>query len=261
MKKRIEIGSVVLFRIVDEDEVYSKKVVEKLSAGSSSEISCSSALGEALMFCAEGDVALVKADEPYKVEVLNISNAEVKQKVFEDRNIKAKNVVEKIEASGEVPLAEIFVPAVKTNYASFVSKIDKILESGKAYGTKALDIYISCVDAFGWDAKKAISFDLQKLLFSKRCTKEGYSVWFLPYSNIHETSKINNWKNIVNSDFNQIREYWRELDEGFYDKEKRVTFVKQQDGKYLFIGIFEAVVFDQDRRYKEYRQIAATYEG
>ena len=63
----------------------------------------------------------------------------------------------------------------------------------------------------------------------------------------------------VNSDFNQIREYWRELDEGFYDKEKRVTFVKQQDGKYLFIGVFEAVVFDQDRRYKEYRQIAATY--
>ena len=57
-----------------------------------------------------------------------------------------------------------------------------VLENGKIYGTKALDIYTRCCSTLGFTASKTEYFDLRQILFSPDATKEGFAVWMLPHS-------------------------------------------------------------------------------
>ena len=110
---------------------------------------------------------------------------------------------------------------------------------------------------FGWKYSKLGSFCSQKILWEKDCSREGYSVWFLPYSNLNNyKNPYSNWTNFVGSDFKVIKEYWKEIDDRFYnDEDVRITFVKQKNGQYLYLGIFQAQEMDRENRCKTYYRV------
>ncbi len=116
--------------------------------------------------------------------------------------------------------------------------ISKCFYYKKEYGTKALTIYESGIDNLGFNPSKKCDFDLQKLLYSQDCTKEKYSVWLLPYSNVNGQSN-GKWVNLIEEDKDRITQYIF-VDDGYVHSpnEKRLTFVKQKNGEYVFLGVY-----------------------
>ena len=117
-----------------------------------------------------------------------------------------------------------------------------ILKVGFSAGTRAIDNYDRCCSLFGF--KKALrgNFTQQKMLYAKYATKEGYSVWMLPHSNLNESFNRNRrWYNIfVYPDI--IREIWfnpSDISMSQEDYSYRVCFAKNKDGLYVFQGIYE----------------------
>ena len=250
-KKVADIGSIVRFVINGENELTEVKLVEKLNIASENEVSKNSTLGEALMFCHEGDTITVKATEPYKIKIINIVNPFVKQKYL----------YEIVKPKDEPVLLDNFILADTTNHANYQSTFDEGLITGHAYGKKAKDVYCEGIRVFGWDYSKLDSFCSQKLLYSKNCSKEGYSVWFLPYSNMNNyKNNAVNWIDFINSTFDTIKEVWINLDDRFYnDKDKRITFAKQKNGQYLYLGIFQATEIDDENQCKIYHKLDGNY--
>ena len=244
-KKLAGIGSTVRFFTIDDNEFYEVKLVK--IAKNESEISENSKLGEALMFCQEGDVLTINSQEPYQIKVINIV----------DPIEKPMHSFQTTTATGEPILIENFIPATTGNYASFKSNMEDGLIVGRAYGRKAKDIYLEGYYNFGWKYSKLGSFCSQKILWEKDCSREGYSVWFLPYSNLNNyKNPYSNWTNFVGSDFKVIKEYWKEIDDRFYnDEDVRITFVKQKNGQYLYLGIFQAQEMDRENRCKTYYRV------
>ena len=132
---------------------------------------------------------------------------------------------------------------------------------GHAYGSKAQDVYKQGQEFFGWDDSKQGYFGAQQMLYAKNCTKEGFAVWFLTYSNLNNyTNKAANWIDFISSDFETVKEVWKNLDDRFFnDNEKRVTFAKQKNGQYLYLGIFQATEWDQENRCKTFKRIDLNY--
>jgi hypothetical protein len=182
---------------------------------------------------------------------LNIVNPVEKPGVKE---IKTKPKAEPIFVSD-------FIPASVGNYASFESSMNDGLNVLSAYGKVAKDVYLDGCKHFGWDYSKVGSFCSQKLLYDKDCSREGYSVWVLPYLNTNNfKNPKSNWIDFVNSDFNIIKEVWKEMDERFFtDDDKRITFAKQRNGQYLYLGIFQAKEFDEENRSKTFYKIDGNY--
>lgn len=244
-KKFAGIGSTVRFITTDDNEFNEVKLVK--IARELNEVSENSKLGEALMLCVEGEVLTVNSVEPYEIKIINIVNPVEKQ----------KHSFQTISASGEPVLIENFIPASTGNYANLESDIRNGLVECHAYGRKAKDIYLAGCENFGWSYSKLGSFCSQKLLYDKNCSREGYSVWFLPYSNLNNyKNSMANWINLISSDFNVIKENWKVLDDRFfYDKDMRITFAKQKNGQYLYLGIFQAKEFDEVNKVKTFYKV------
>ena len=117
--------------------------------------------------------------------------------------------------------------------------------------------------AFGWDYSNVHSFGSLQILFSKHCTAEGYSVWFLPYSNLNNRKNPRaNWRDLIDIDFTTIKEYWNSIDERFYcDKDKRLTFASQKNGQYIYLGIFQAQEINELDKCKIFKRIDTNYFG
>jgi hypothetical protein len=245
------IGSTVGFVIVDENEFCQVKIVDSKITRSAEEVSKDSELGKTLMFCKEGETLFVESQEPYEIKILNIVNP-----------VKKPGVTEIKTSPREEPVfVGDFVPATYGNYASFESSFDDGLVPMHAYGRKAKDVYLKGCEYFGWDYSKLGSFCSQKLLFDKNCSREGFSVWFLPYSNLNNyRNSATNWIDFISSDFEKIKEVWKEMDERFFtDDDIRITFAKQRNGQYLYLGVFQAKEFDEENRCKIYYKIDGNY--
>ena len=158
--------------------------------------------------------------------------------------------------------------ATKRNISDRYGTFENGLEKGKIYGAKALDIYEKCCFYYGFDYAKSHYFDLQQILFATNVTKEGYCAWFLPNSDLlGNTNKSGTWVNVYRDDI--IYELWRVPDDEVLGD--RITFIKQKDGSYVFVGIYRLekleeindYIDDEKRIYitvkKTYKRVADNY--
>ena len=131
----------------------------------------------------------------------------------------------------------------------------KELRYGK-YGTRALDIYDSCCESFGWEKSKRNNFFPQRPLYAKEAAGDNASVWFIANSN---WIKFNpKFKNILNSSLDSItEEYMQGEKPREIDKTNRIVFAKKKDGNYYFLGVYE--VLEQNDKIRIYKRISNIY--
>lgn len=249
------VGSTVTYRVLEDEETRQVTIVEPMNRKTNNQVSKSSVLGKTLMGCKKGDEIKVNADESYTISILYVSNP-IKKPIIK--------IITKEPASpvGEDKTKyEDFILAQEGIYANSQSKISDGLYLMHAYGTRAKDIYSDGVRCFGWNDSKKGSFGSQRKLYDVNCTKEGYSVLFLPYSNINNIKNDKaNWTDFISSDFKTIKEVWKDISvESFDDRTERITFAKQKNGQYIYIGIFQAEKIDEDAKCKYYTRINTDY--
>ncbi len=108
----------------------------------------------------------------------------------------------------------------------------------KQYGGKALTIYENGIKHLYFNPIKKYFFDLQQILYAQDCTKEGYSVWMLPYSTLNGKSN-GSWANFIDIEKKEIIQYTFVKDQYIHEPdEKRLAFVKQKNGNYVFLGVY-----------------------
>ncbi len=107
------------------------------------------------------------------------------------------------------------------------------LVHGMGYGTTAQRIYQRCCSTLGFAIGKQGFFAPQKVLYATNATREGYSVWMLP-NNSFTGKNSSAWANVIRHD--TIYEVHSDWEKG--DQTTRVTFVKQGDGQYIFMGVY-----------------------
>ena len=108
----------------------------------------------------------------------------------------------------------------------------------KQYGGKALTIYENGIKHLYFNPVKKHFFDLQQILYAQDCTKEGYSVWMLPYSTLNGKSN-GSWANFIEIEKQEIIQYTFVKDVYIHKpNEKRLAFVKQKNGNYVFLGVY-----------------------
>ena len=152
-----------------------------------------------------------------------------------------------------------------TNMASVIS--DKgYLQKLRTYGRTAREIYLACCYEYGFDRRLAHHFAKQQILFAAKASPERYAMWMLPHNNLTGTSN-GTWVNIATGDGDTICEYWLEDDSGSVN-DKRLAFLKQGDGEYVFFGVYElekreVINFDYRniliRIKKTYKRVSDTY--
>lgn len=112
----------------------------------------------------------------------------------------------------------------------------------KTYGKKALDIYKNGCKYLGFDKSKSKFFNKLQLLYATDCSPEGYSVLMFAHSDVNgETNGT--WINIIDKDKYYI---YTENREPQPKNERRITFVKQKDGYYVFIGVYKLAEFNEN---------------
>lgn len=268
------VGSTVTFRVLEDDETCQMTIVEPMDKKDYNQVSKFSELGKALMDCKKGDEIKVNAIEPYTISILYVSNP-VKKRIVQ-QPLKSEIVQQPQPKTHSKPidnsnkqslngskLGEDFILAQSGDYANFQSEVSDGLQLKHAYGTRAEDIYLDGVFCFGWNYAKRESFGRQQKLYDVKCTEDGYSVLFLPYSNLNDgrNEKVS-WTDFISSDFKTIKEVWKDTDkEKFYDRTKRITFAKQKNGQYIYIGIFQAKIIDEEAKCKYYKRIGEEYFG
>ena len=207
----IRVGSIVKIFDKELEEEYTYRIVSG-SREKSIDLSSDSALGKSLMYKRVGDIVTVRAEEEYKVKIINIDNSNVPS------------------------ISDMLATMTNVNNPS-PNKLVRNLHKG--YGGKAQVIYDECCKRFGWDYSKRYLFGMLQILYAKEATPERFSPWFLPHNNLTDT-KGGNWFNKIQGDI--IEEMWLERDDRFYsDKTHRVTFVKNKSKEYIFLGIYKPV--------------------
>lgn len=218
-----------------------------------------------------GDILFLNDGNTYKYYEAFISSSlkmldEKLQKMIERDVLSKVGVTKKVVSKrSRLPYEEdnniLYVPMIQS-YANVNFSVSGGLESMHAYGNVAQDIYKECCSYFGWDYSYAGYFAKRQILYATNVTPENYSVWFLPHSNLNE-SESDRWQNLVSIDFNYIKEIWKDIDstfDMFFDNDTaRVTFIKQSDNKYLFLGIYVCDYIDYENYIKIYKRVDLTY--
>jgi len=137
-----------------------------------------------------------------------------------------------IENAKKIIYKKISERNISTGYES----VTQGLIVNKEYGSKAQDIYERCCDSLNFDYKKIDCFAPRQLLFATKAAPGGYDVWFLPHSNLN-VSNTPSWTNIYCLNGDIIYELWHVEDDNV-DKNDRLTFIKQGNGDYVFLGVY-----------------------
>lgn len=125
---------------------------------------------------------------------------------------------------------------------------------------RAQDIYDECCNSLDFNTFKRGKFGGQQELFAMNATKEGYCVWFLAHSN-WTTTKNGKWANEIFDGIKHIDEKWDNpmIKRFGEDKEIRVVFEKQNNGTYVFLGVYRCLFIDDDKKVKRYVIISDKY--
>ena len=138
----------------------------------------------------------------------------------------------------------------------------------------ALGIYEKCCDNFAWKKGLESFFKKRTMLYAKNVTPEGYSLWFLTHHRWIDPQHDGRWYNVVGHDV--VYEYWNkgklsdaEISDFRCDRSKRITFAKNKQGDYVYLGVFAPVYQTEDFVFikemgahawtKVYKKIAGDY--
>lgn len=175
-----------------------------------------------------------------------------------DIMINEKDIEEKIKKL----IRHDFVPKNIT-YRYRNLSTDKQLIATNAYEGSAQAIYDQGIRLFGFDKEKAKYFKQLQILYAKLVTPapEYYSVWFAPHSNINNSTN-DRWYNFFDGDIF----YQCEVNNSSPTHNKpRITFIKQENGDYVFVGIFQFAKdhswYSGEQRYyvQVYTKVGDTY--
>lgn len=109
----------------------------------------------------------------------------------------------------------------------------------RQYGRNSLEIYQNGIRYLNFNPRKIDQFGMRTLCYAQNCTPEGYSVWILPYSSLNGRSN-RKWVNFIEFEHNKIVQYSFDRSEFTHPPlEKRLTFAKQQNNEYVFLGIYK----------------------
>ena len=141
-------------------------------------------------------------------------------------------------------LPEIFQENKEKKGGTIMITMNNILTSDidKDYGGTAQVIYDEGCRVFDWDSSKRYLFGKQKILYAKDATPEHYSVWFLTHNNWTDT-KGGKWYNTIIWDKDKkeyvIEEMWRKFEDEKIENDIRLTFAKNKNQKYIFLGLYQ----------------------
>lgn len=138
------------------------------------------------------------------------------------------------------------------------------LHKGDCLGTRSGDIYWDLVENenFKWNPEVGGNFGRQKRLYSKDATPEGYSVWMLAHSSYNDSiAKSERVFNRIEEN-KDIVECWSENHPmpDYVMGEKRVIFVKNACGQYIFWGIVETSEVRSEAKEAVHKYISDTYK-
>ncbi len=143
------------------------------------------------------------------------------------------------------------------------------LIAGNSYGTKAKDIYLECCDLFGWDENQAKEFGMMKPLYARAAADNGTkTVWFIGHSNwyadilISDQRGAQHHRNYIHSNLQCIEEYQQSSKNylGDYPLQDRITFAKNKQGKYVFLGVYRTKEPNSDRPDRTFYRISDNYQ-
>ncbi len=132
---------------------------------------------------------------------------------------------------------------------------------GYAYGTSTKKIYEQFCESLGWDKSKVNQFGWQTPLYAMNAdTDRTRDVWFICYPN-YDVKKLENVAesgcavNLIKDGGDTIVEV---VDEKFgaSNKADRITFAKNEKGKYIFLGVYTLV---QNGTIRVHKRISDTY--
>ncbi|MEG9430306.1 MAG: hypothetical protein VZQ61_05235 [Christensenellaceae bacterium] len=169
---------------------------------------------------------IIDAQKTYKTKngIENTQMIEINEQKIEEEILKLKN-------------HEFLSKNITFSYKNLT--MTKKLEATNAYEGSAFSIYNQGVTLFGFDKNKAKLFKPLQILYAKLVSPEPeyYSVWFLPHSNVNNSTN-GTWYNIYEGE----TIYQCEIDSSSQTHNKpRITFIKQESGDYVFIGIYKFV--------------------
>lgn len=193
---------------------------------------------------------IIDAQKTYKTKntIENTQMIKINEQKIEEEILKLKN-------------HEFLSKNITFSYKNLTTT--KKLEAINAYEGSAFSIYNQGVNLFGFDKDKARFFKPLQILYAKLASPEPeyYSVWFLPHSNVNNSTN-GTWYNIYEDE----TIYQCEIDSSSQTHNKpRITFIKQESGDYVFIGIYKFVKnqswYKNEKRYyvQVYTKIGNTY--
>ena len=241
-------------------KTYGEGVVEAVSSGDKWEILTVAFSGKTvrLMYPNVFEQGIVAATDPAVQEAIMAEIEDSKKATLEEieRKMKQEREAAALAASKPGKAAK----AVMTELVEAIAESTP-LTAGKKYGTASNRIYEACIPAFGFAPEGLKEFGWNNHMYAKAATKEGYSVWMLAHSNWTDT-KNGKWRNTISEGFRLITEDWGENAAGLEKElpdEIRVTFAKDAAGAYIFLGVFQCMVIDQEKRLKKYELISDKY--
>ena len=165
------------------------------------------------------------------------------ENILKEKDEKTKSIKEKAEIEREWQKVEDLINCksigrdVSCEYGIDLAMHTEFVYK-KQYGGKALTIYENGIKHLYFNPVKKHFFDLQQILYAQDCTKEGYSVWMLPYSTLNGKSN-GSWANFIEIENKEIIQYAFVKDPYLHEPdEKRLAFVKQKNGNYVFLGVY-----------------------
>ena len=241
-------------------KTYGEGVVEAVSSGDKWEI---------LTVAFSGKTVRLMYPNVFEQGILFAADPAVQETIMTEIETARKATIEEIERKMEQEREAAVLAASKPGKApkTVVSDpVESITESrpltaGKKYGTASNRIYEACIPVFGFAQEGLKEFGWNNPMYAKAATKEGYSVWMLAHSNWTDT-KNGKWRNTISEGYRLIEEDWSENAAGLEKEnlgEIRVVFAKDAAGAYIFLGVFQCMVIDQEKRLKKYELISDKY--
>lgn len=131
------------------------------------------------------------------------------------------------------------------------------------YGTSAYEIYCHLCDWLYFRDEFKENFKPRQILYAEKATEDGCEdVWFIAHSNWN-SSRTSKWENYVHPNGDYIIEKcllsYQEHENMDKPQRERVTFIKQSDGTYMFLGIYELENYDLIKKERRYKRVSTDY--
>ena len=130
------------------------------------------------------------------------------------------------------------------------------------FGKTVRECYDNGIELFNWHEGLIPFWGNQPRLFYVPAINQNEGIWFISYSNLNQKNRRDpnhSFNNIFSEGYDRIEERYAHLDRmnDCHIGQIRVTFVKNDYGQYLFLGVYKAESIEGHSVF--YRRIYNTY--